>query len=379
MSIPFYLHDLGQEELEAVAQVLRGPILTTGDTVKEFETRFAAFLGRDAAVGLSSATGGLHLMLTALGIGPGDEVITTPLSFIATATAIVQAGATPVFVDVEDGTGNLDAARIEAAITPKTRAILPVHLYGQMADMRLIAEIAQRHGLEVIEDAAHCVEGERDGLRPGQASAGACFSFYATKNLNCGEGGAIATDRPTLARRITTMSVHGMNKSAADRQRHGYSHWDMDEFGWKYNMSNIQAALLLPQFARLQRKLEQRNTLARLYAEALADIPGLVLPAIRPDCRHAWHLFVVRSRIVPRDALVAGLQAAGIGVAVNYRPIHLMQWFRRTWGYGEGAFPVAESWGEEVLSLPFYPGMTEDAVRQVAECITTVTAEYLNR
>jgi dTDP-4-amino-4,6-dideoxygalactose transaminase len=369
MPIPFYRHDLGQEELDAVAEVLRCEILTTGDTVREFERRFAAYLHRRRAVGLSSATGGLHLMLTALGIGPGDEVITTPLSFIATATAIVQAGATPVFVDVEEDTGNLDASRIEAAITPRTRAIMPVHLYGQMVDMVAIKAIADRRGLEIIEDAAHCVEGVRDGLRPGEASAGACFSFYATKNLSCGEGGAIATDRADLADRIALMSGHGMNKTAADRQRHGYSHWDMEVFGWKYNMSNIQAALLLPQFQRLDRKTEERRHLAGRYTELLGGIPGITLPVIRPGCDHAWHLFVIRSQAMARDAVVERLIEAKIGVAVNYRPIHLMRWFRDRWDYAPGDFPVAERWGDEVLSLPFYPGMGDEAVATVAHCL----------
>jgi dTDP-4-amino-4,6-dideoxygalactose transaminase len=373
--IPFYLHDLGQAELEAVAEVLRGPILTTGDAVKAFEARFAALLGRRRAVGLSSATGALHLMLTALGIGPGDEVITTPLSFIATATAIVQAGAIPVFVDVEEDTGNLDASLIEAAITPRTRAIIPVHLYGHMVDMAAIRTIAERHALPVIEDAAHCVEGMRDGLCPGEASAGACFSFYATKNLNCGEGGAIATDHAELADRIAIMSVHGMNKTAADRQRHGYSHWDMEVFGWKYNMSNIQAALLLPQFDRLEKKSAERQHLATRYGECLDGLSGITRQAVRPGCSHAWHLFVIRSQTLARDALVERLGDAKIGVAVNYRPIHLMRWFRDKWGYGPGDFPIAERWGSEVLSLPFYPGMGDEAVATVADCIRSVVGK----
>lgn len=367
MPVPFFLHDLGQDELDSIAQVLRGPILTTGDTVKEFEKRFAQLMGQSHAVGLASATGALHLMLAAQGIGPGDEVITTPLSFIATATAIVQAGAIPVFVDVEADTGNIDAERIEAAITDRTRAIIPVHLYGQMADMRRINDIARRHGLVVIEDAAHCVEGERDGLRPGQESSGACYSFYATKNLNCGEGGAVSTNDGALAAKIAVMAVHGMNKTAADRQRKGYSHWDMDMFGWKYNMSNLQAGLLLPQFDRLARKSLERDHLAHRYRQRLEQLPGIVLPTLRDDCRHAWHLFVIRCQGIDRDRVIEGLQQHSIGVAVNYRPIHLTRWFRDTWNYAPGAFPIAESWGEQVLSLPFYPGMDDAQVDEVCD------------
>ncbi len=201
-TIPFFMHDLGQAELDSIAEVLTGPILTTGETVARFERRFADYLGRRHCLGLTSCTGALHLSLVALGIGPGDEVITTPMTFIATATAILEAGAKPIFVDVEPDTGNLDAACIEAAITKHTRAIVPVHLYGQMCDMEAIRAIADRYGLYVIEDAAHCIEGERNGIRPGQLSHTACFSFYATKNLTCGEGGAVVTDDDALAEKL---------------------------------------------------------------------------------------------------------------------------------------------------------------------------------
>ncbi len=250
--IPFYRHDLGSKELKSFARVLSGPILTTGDTVLEFEQKFARWLGRGHGVGVTSCTGGLHIALEGLGIGPGDEVITTPLTFIATATAILQAGAKPVFVDVEPDTGNLDVSKIGPAITRRTKAVIPVHLYGQMCDMRALHRMAKKHRLKVIEDAAHCVEGERDGVRPGQLSDAACFSFYATKNLTSGEGGAVVTDDPELAGRLKLLRHHGMNKTAADRQKEGYSHWDMVSFGWKYNMDNLQAALLLPQLEKVK-------------------------------------------------------------------------------------------------------------------------------
>src|SRR6266550_6858007 len=249
--IEFFRHDLGEPELRAVAEVLAGPILTTGETVGRFERRFAEYLGRGHAIGVTSCTGAMHISLLALGIGPGDEVITTPLTFIATAAAIAETGAKPVFVDVERETGNLDAARVEAAITPRTKAILPVHLYGQMCDMRALRSIADRHGLAIIEDAAHCIEGERDGVRPGQLSDAACFSFYATKNLTCGEGGAMTLNDDALAERLKLLRLHGMTRMAQESAREGYRHWDMVVMGWKYNMSNVEAALLLPQFDRM--------------------------------------------------------------------------------------------------------------------------------
>lgn len=370
--IPFYRHDLGPPEIQAVADVLAGPILTTGDTVKEFETRFASLLGRNHALGVTSCTGALHMALMALDIGPGDEVITTPMSFIATATAIVEAGAAPVFVDVEEDTGNLNAALVEAAITPKTKAILPVHLFGLMCDMRRLKSIADGHGLHIIEDAAHCVEGERDGIRPGQASAAACFSFYATKVLTCGEGGAIVTDDDGLHERLRLLSHHGMTKIANDRYREGYTHWDMATFGWKYNMSNVQAALLLPQFDRVDEKLRNRQALAALYRKRLEGTEGVRIPRSRDDACHAHHLFTAWIEGGNRDQLMAALRERGIECVVNYLPIHLMSYFRERFGFDQGAFPVAELIGEQTLSLPFYPTMPEQSVDTVAEAISEI-------
>lgn len=371
-AIPFFTHDLGQAELDAIAEVLSGPILTTGETVARFESEFAAYLGRRHALGVTSCTGALHMSLLALGIGPGDEVITTPMTFIATSTAILEAGARPVFVDVEPDTGNLDAARIEAAITERTRAILPVHLYGLMCDMREIRRIADRHDLRIVEDCAHCVEGERDGIKPGQLSDTACFSFYATKNLTCGEGGALVTDRNDLIAPLRLLRLHGMTKSAADRQREGYKHWDMVTLGWKYNLDNIQAALLLPQMQRLGKKLDKRHALARLYEEQLEGVKGVRLPSSRPDAIHARHLYPIWVDADVRDRVIDGLNKQGIGAMVNYRAIHLLSYFSETLGYKAGDFPVAERIGRETISVPFYPTMPEEHVTKVTEALRSL-------
>jgi UDP-4-amino-4-deoxy-L-arabinose-oxoglutarate aminotransferase len=308
----------------------------------------------------------MHLSLLALGIGPGDEVITTPMTFIATATAILEAGATPIFVDVEPDTGNLDAERVENAITARTKAILPVHLFGLMCDMRRLRAVADRHGLAIIEDSAHCIEGIRDGVRPAQLSATACFSFYATKNLTCGEGGALATDDGVLYEKLRLLHLHGMTKTAFDRSREGYTHWDMVELGWKYNMSNIEAALLLPQFDRLAAKLDQRQRLAEAYDQRLSKIPDVTCPATRTDAVHARHLYAVRVPAAKRDRVVESLKADQVGCVVNYRAVHLMQYFRRHHGHGPGDFPVAERIGDEIISLPFYPGMPHEDIDLVA-------------
>ncbi len=367
--IEFFKHDLGQAELDSISAVFSGRILTTGDTVRTFEERFASYLGRRHALAVTSCTGALHMALLALGIGPGDEVITTPMTFIATATAIIEAGATPVFVDVEPHTGNLDASRIADAITPRTKAIMPVHLYGQMCDMRAIREVADRHRLAVIEDSAHCVEGTRDGVRPGELSDAACFSFYATKNLTCGEGGAVVTDQGALHEKLRLLRLHGMTKNAADRQKEGYAHWDMVSFGWKYNLDNIHAAILLPQLDRLDATWERRERLAARYESRLAAVPGIQFPVALSGVRHARHLFVVWVSGGHRDDVITELQAAGVEVMVNYRAIHRLTYFRERFGYHGGEFPQAERIGDSTISLPFYPAMPEDHVDAVVEAL----------
>jgi dTDP-4-amino-4,6-dideoxygalactose transaminase len=369
MKVPFFQHDLGQPELDAIARVFAGTILTTGDIVAEFERRFGDYMGRRHALALTSCTGALHVSLLACGIGLGDEVITSPMTFIATATAIIEAGARPVFVDVEPDTGNIDSERIEAAITPRTKAIMPVHLYGQMVDMRRIREIADRHGLYVIEDAAHCIEGERDGVRPGQLGHTASFSFYATKNITCGEGGAVVTDDRDLASKVKLLRLHGMTKNAADRDREGYQHWDMVDFGWKYNLDNIHAAIMLPQLDRLESKWQQRRLLAERYQEALAGVPGVAWPATRPNTRHAHHLFVAWFDPAVRDQVILELQRREIGAMVNYRAIHLLTYFRGLLGHSRGDFPNAERIGDGTISLPFYPGMPSEHVQIVADAV----------
>ena len=372
IAVPFFLHDLGKSELDAIAEVLANPILTTGEWVARFEKRFADRLGARHAIALTSCTGGLHISLLGLGIGPGDEVITTPMTFIATANSIIEAGARPVFVDVEAETGNLDADLVEAAITDKTRAIMPVHLYGQMCDMRRLREIADRYDLKIIEDAAHCIEGTRDSIRPGQLGDTACFSFYATKNLTCGEGGAVITNDDALADKLRLLRLHGMNKNANDRHREGYQHWDMPTFGWKYNMDNIQAAMLLPQMDRLNDNWQKRAALARYYENRLWDIPNLSRPQTLPGVEHAWHLFPVWIGDGQRDRVIQDLQAAGIGVMVNYRAIHLLTFFRDAYGFRAGEFPVAERIGDQNLSLPFYPGMPPEHVDRVVDELATI-------
>lgn len=370
--IPFYRHDLGQPELDAIAQVFSGDILTTGDNVTEFEMKFSSYLGRRNSLGVTSCTGALHMALLALGIGPGDEVITTPLTFVATSSAIMEAGAKPVFVDVEPDTGNLDATLVEKAITSRTKAILPVHLFGLMCDMKALKLIADQNNLAIIEDCAHCVEGIRDNIRPGEFSDAACFSFYATKNLTCGEGGAIVTESDELYKKLRLIRLHGMNKTAADRHKEGYNHWDMVTLGWKYNMDNIQAAILIPQLERIDKKLALREQIAQKYNNIFANSSNIKILSTRPNATHARHLYPIRVHASHRDRLIKELYQSGIQTVVNYRAIHLLTYFVKTLGHKEGDFPYAENIGSEVLSLPFYPTMPIQYVEQTAEAVQQI-------
>jgi UDP-4-amino-4-deoxy-L-arabinose-oxoglutarate aminotransferase len=311
----------------------------------------------------------------ALGIGRGDEVITTSMTFVATATAILEAGAKPVFVDVEPETGNMDVSRIESAITTHTKAIMPIHLYGQMCDMQTIRKIADNYSLSVIEDAAHCVEGLRDGVGPGELGDTACFSFYATKSLTSGEGGALVTDNDVLAKQLRLLTTHGMTKTASDRHQEGYQHWDMEILGWKYNMSNIQAALLSPQVERLEEQWRKRSILAKSYESLLKSISDITLPMTLKGVRHARHLFPVWVTKEHRDYVIRGLQAEGISVVVNYRAIHLLTYFQKEFGFQSGEFPVAEHIGNSTISLPFYSTMPEEHVPIVVDTLKGLLKE----
>lgn len=369
MKVDFFRHQLGPRNLARFAQVMESIFLTTGQEVAFFEKKFADYLGQKYALGLMSATAGLHISLLALGIGPGDEVITTPMTFVATSLAIMHTGARPVFVDVEPETGNIDVKNVAAAITPKTRAIMPVHLYGQMVDMRRLRELAQAHDLVIVEDAAHCLEGERDGIRVGQLGDAACFSFYATKSITCGEGGAVTTDHEYLLEPLKKLRLHGMSTHAEDRYTGRYRHYEVDVEGWKYNMSNLQAALLIDQIDDIEARRQERERIARYYRDCFAGLPGLDLPTLLPDVRHGHHLFTIWVDPRRRDEILWELQQAGLGVAVNYRACHLYALFRERYGHKAGDLPQAENIGARTISLPLFAGLTPPEIDYVAETV----------
>jgi dTDP-4-amino-4,6-dideoxygalactose transaminase len=367
--IEFYKHNVSREDKQNVLKVLDSIFLTTGEVTYEVEKKLKDYLGIKHVVCVDSCTAALHLSLLALGIGPGDEVITTPMTFIATANSVLMAGARPVFVDCDPVTANINPDRIEKAVTGRTKAIMPVHLYGQMCDMKKIRKIARKHGLRVVEDSAHCIEGERDGIKPGEAGDCACFSFYATKNITCGEGGAMATRDAKLAEKVRRLSQHGMSKNAKDRYTKRYRHWDMVEMGWKYNLDNVRSSLLLSQIDKMDDFCAERNKIAEYYEKKLEGIPGLDFPRNAPGSKNARHLFTIWVDSKKRDELLAYLNEHNIGAAVNYRAIHLLSFYKKKYGYRTGMFPEAERIGKSTISIPLYPKLTKAEMKRVVDTI----------
>jgi dTDP-4-amino-4,6-dideoxygalactose transaminase len=379
MKVEFYKHNLEEADITRMVEVCRGVFLTTGQQTKEFEQAFAAYLGAQHAVGLTSCSAALHLALLAVGVGPGDEVITTPMTFAATSNAVIYTGATPVFVDVDPVTGLIDADAVQRAITAKTKAIIPVHLYGLMADMRRLKAIADAAGAALVEDCAHAIESVRDGVRPGQLSQASCFSFYATKNITSGEGGAVVTNDEGIANRVRVLRQHGMSASAAERYSGTYRHWDLETLGWKYNMTNIQAAMLMGQLERVELLWEQRERVARRYEAMLRGAEGVSFPIVVEGAKSARHLFTVWVAPERRDHVLAELQARGIGVAVNYRAVHLLKYYRETFGFTRGMFPEAERIGDSTVTLPLYPKLTDEQIDYVAGSVKAAAATQTSR
>jgi dTDP-4-amino-4,6-dideoxygalactose transaminase len=372
MKVDFYKHNLSTRDKRECMKVLDSLFLTTGSLVADFEKKFANYIKSPYAVGVNSCTDGLFIALTYFGIKTGDEVITTPLSFIATANVIEYCGAKPVFVDVEKDTGNMDASKIEKLITPRTKAILPVHLYGQMCDMKKIHKIAKKYKLKVIEDCAHCIEGTRDGVKPGQLSDMAVFSFYATKNITSGEGGAITTGDPVAFEWLKKARLHGMSKNAADRYSKKYEHYDMEFLGFKSNMTNIQASLLIHQLDRIDEYCDKKEQISRAYNRGLRANKNVQTPAVIAGSRHARHLYTIWVDPSKRDAILHGLQEQNIGVAVNFRVIHLMSYYKKKYGFKKGDFPLAEKIGDSTITLPLYPSLKKSEVAYVVTSVNSV-------
>lgn len=375
--IPFALPDVGEEEIEAVVTALRSGWVTTGPEVKRFEQQFAEFCGEGTiAVSVNSATAGLHLALEAIGIGPGDEVLVPTWTFTATAEVVRYLGAEPILVDVNRSTFNIDLDAAEAAVTDRTKAIMPVHFGGLALNPEELSAFALCHDLQVVEDAAHALPATAGGQFVGSGhSAATVFSFYATKTITTGEGGMVVTRDANLADRLRTMRLHGISRDAFDRYRSDVPAWRYEVVapGYKYNLTDPAAAMGIVQLARAHKMRDRRAEIARVYDEAFADLDVQTPAHAAKGDLHSWHLYVVRLPIQEdRDAFIEGLSDRGVGSSVHFIPLHMQPYWRDRGQLRAEAFPVASEQFERVVSLPIYSSMTDAEVARVVEAVLSV-------
>lgn len=376
MKIDFYRHQLSAADAEAVAGVIATPFLTTGAVAKGVESQIAAYFGLPHAILVNSWTNGAIAALMAMGIGPGDEVIVPANSFIATANVVEMTGATAVFADADHATLLLTPELAAAQVTERTRAVVPVHIYGQLCDIASLRAMLDSHPrasarIAILEDAAHCFEGERDGVKPGQLGDLAIFSFYATKNVTCGEGGAIITRDSELYAKMLETRLHGMSAIAANRFAGGrYNHWDMMRLGVKANLPDLLAALLPSQIDGIDARLPERQAVTDRYRRAFADGP-LRLVAQLPNMRSAEHIFPLGVPNGQRDAAIVALNKADVPVTVNYRSIPGTTYYREKYGDLTDRYPVSQQWGLETLTLPLYPTLTREQQDYIIDIVKT--------
>ncbi|WP_346929319.1 DegT/DnrJ/EryC1/StrS aminotransferase family protein [Clostridium sp.] len=379
--LPYAVPLIDDDDINEVVETLKSGWVAKGPRTIEFEKRFAEYTGAKYAIAMNSATAALHIALIAGGVKPGDEVITTPITFAATANTIIHVGATPVFVDVDPETFCIDANKIEEKITDKTSAIVPVHYTGHACDMDKIRAIAEKYNLFVSEDAAHAIDTYYKGDLIGKKGDCASFSFYATKNICTGEGGMLTTNREDIAEKARVMSTHGMSKAAWNRYGKGGSwRYDIEYPGHKYNMFDIQAALAKTQMNKLTAMQDRRKEIVKKYEEAFSKLDGIKLPPEAAYTTHSWHLYVVRLELdkltIDRDKFIELMGEANIGTSVHFIPVHLMSYYRENYGYNEGDLPVAESYFDTILSLPLYPKMTDEDVQDVINAVTHIISSY---
>ena len=374
--LPFALPDIQEEEIQEVVNTLRSGWITTGPKTKQFEQDFSAFISGDVeAIAVNSATAGLHLTLEAIGINPGDEIITTPYTFTATAEVIRYLGAHPVFVDIDPISFNIDPKKIERIITPKTKAIIPVHFAGLACEMDEIIRVARKYDLIVIEDAAHALPATSKGEKIGALDTDATvFSFYATKTITTGEGGMIVTRNPEIAERSRVMRLHGISRDVFDRYNSTSPSWHYDVIapGYKYNLTDIAAAIGIHQLKKVWRFHQRRKEIASRYNDAFVDLP-IVLPpnSSEPDI-HAWHLYVIRltdQSGISRDEFIQKMANHGIGCSVHFIPLHIQTYWKEKYSLKEKDYPHAYNAYQHAVSLPIYTKMSDDDVKRV---ITTV-------
>ena len=380
--LPYGRQLVDEADIQAVVEVLRSDWLTTGPKVAEFEEAFAARVGAKHAVSFSSGTAALHGAAFAAGLKPGDEAITTPMTFAATANCILYQRATPVFADVSQDTLNLDPGQLEKKITPKTRAIFPVDFAGHPADLAPIMEIARRRGLLVIEDACHALGAEYQGRRVGSIADMTVFSFHPVKHITTGEGGMVATNDAELAETLRRFRNHGISSDARQRQSAGRWHYEMVLLGFNYRLPDIVCALGIRQLQKLDANLARRREIAARYTVAFQEIPGVIPPAVRSDCNPAWHLYPIRLQLenlgADRGQIFSALRAENIGVNVHYIPVHTHPYYRDNFGYKGGEFPVAEDGYARLISLPMFHGMSDQDVLDVVAAVHKVLIHFSN-
>jgi perosamine synthetase len=377
--LPFAVPDISQSEIDGVLEVLRSGWLTTGPKAKEFEQAFAQYTGVRHAVALNSGTAALHLALEAIGLGARDEVIVPAYTFTATAEVIRYFGARPVLVDVEADTLNLDVAAVERVLSPRTRALIGVDIAGQPCDWHRLRELAQNHQVLLLDDAAHALPSTLHARPVGSWADLTAFSFYATKTLTTGEGGMLVTNNAAWAERAATMALHGISKDAWKRYTaEGSWYYEVTAAGFKYNMPDIAAALGLAQLRRLEEMYQRRIAIAAKYTCAFADLPELEPPSIRPDRTTAWHLYILRLHLnqlrCDRAEFIRLLAGANVGVSVHFIPLHLHPYYRTTFGYAAGDFPVAYAEYLRAISIPIYSRMTDEDVEDVINAVRQIVA-----
>ena len=379
--LPYNQPDIGSDEVEAVSQAIQSRWITRAGITTQFEAELSQYLDGMPVLALSSCTAGMHVALLASGIGPGDEVITTPYTFAASVNVILHAGATPVLVDIEPDTGNIDPNRIEERIGPKTKALLPVHYAGHAVDLEAINTLRDRYGLTVIEDAAHAMASGYQSKKIGTHGNITAFSFYATKNLTTGEGGALVVPDPDVMEKVRMLSLHGMSRNAWNRyEDQGSWFYTIELPGFKYNMTDIQAAMGRVQLKKLEAMQNRRQEIAARLTAGLEGLP-VIPPHVRPNVEHAWHIYPLRVQLDAiqgdRGDLIKDLKALNIGTSVHFIPIHLHPFYQRQLGYKPGDFPQAERFYEGEISLPLYPTMTDHDVDDVLEALSLALSRRL--
>ena len=381
IDLPYHQSWFDDEEINEVVETLKSGWLTTGPRTERFENDFKKYIGCDHAIGLNSCTAGLHLALAVNRFEPGDEVITTTMTFPATVNVMIHERLDPVFVDVEPGTLTMDVSKIEEKITSRTRAIVPVHFAGHPCNMDPIMDLAKKYKLAVIEDAAHALEAKYKGRKIGNLGNPTAFSFYANKNITTGEGGMLTTNDESLDEKLRILRLQGLSRDAWKRYgKSGFSHWELQLPGFKYNMADINAALGIHQLKKIDRFLKLRKQYVLIYDEAFRQIPELETLELRDYAESAYHLYIISLRLeqlsITRDVFIEEMQSAGIGVAVHYHALHLQPFYKKEFSSRLEAYPVATSYSNRNISLPLYPRMSIHEVEHVIEVVAGLISRH---